>query len=190
MSIDYLVIGHITADLTPDGTVVGGTVAYSGRTAHQLGLMTNATMLYGHLETVEERVDHLVRLRTLQDRTGGFVTFIPLAFHPENTVLSFLPSTSGQLDLRALAVSRLMLDNFPHVKAFWIMITPAIAQLAQSFGADDMDGTVVEEKIIHAAGATTDQIFHQNTIISMIEEAGRIPMERDTLYEETQAVLA
>lgn len=159
-------------------------------TAHGVGLKSNATMLYGHLETVEERVDHLVRLRELQDRTGGFVTFIPLAFHPENTVLSFLPSTSGQLDLRALAVSRLMLDNFPHVKAFWIMITPAIAQLAQSYGADDMDGTVVEEKIIHAAGATTDQIFHQNTIIQMIEEAGRIPMERDTLYEETHAVTA
>ncbi len=159
-------------------------------TAHGVGLKSNATMLYGHLETIEERTDHLVRLRELQDRTGGFVTFIPLAFHPENTVLSFLPSTSGQLDLRALAVSRLMLDNFPHVKAFWIMISPAIAQLAQSYGADDMDGTVVEEKIIHAAGATTDQIFHQNTIISMIEEAGRIPIERDTLYEETHAVIA
>ncbi len=159
-------------------------------TAHGVGLKSNATMLYGHLETVEERVDHLIRLRELQDRTGGFVTFIPLSFHPENTVLDFLPSTSGQLDLRALAVSRLMLDNFPHVKAFWIMITPRIAQLSLSFGADDMDGTVVEEKIIHAAGAATDQIFHQSTIISMIREAGRVPMERDTLYEETQAVTA
>ena len=130
-------------------------------TAHGLGLKSNATMLYGHLETIEERADHLVRLRELQDRTNGFVTFIPLAFHPENTVLEFLKTTPGQLDLRALAVSRLMLDNFPHVKAFWIMITPKIAQLAQSFGADDMDGTVVEEKIIHAAGAATDQIFHR-----------------------------
>ncbi len=157
-------------------------------TAHEVGLKSNATMLYGHLETPEERTDHLIQLRELQDRTGGFVTFIPLAFHPENTPLDFLPSTSGQLDLRALAVSRLMLDNFPHVKAFWIMITPRIAQLSLSFGADDMDGTVVEEKIIHAAGATTDQIFHQDTIIAMIREAGRIPMERDTLYETTQAV--
>ena len=159
-------------------------------TAHGVGLRSNATMLYGHLETVEERVDHLVRLRELQDRTGGFVTFIPLAFHPENTALEFLPPTSGQLDLRALAVSRLMLDNFPHVKAFWIMITPRIAQLSLSFGADDMDGTVVEEKIIHAAGATTDQIFHQRTIIAMIREAGRVPVERDTLYEVTRSVAA
>ena len=152
-------------------------------TAHLAGLKSNATMLYGHLETAEERSDHLVQLRELQDRTHGFVTFIPLAFHPENTVLDFLKTTPGQLDLRALAVSRLMLDNYPHVKAFWIMITPKIAQLAQSFGADDMDGTVVEEKIIHAAGAATDQIFHKDQIIHMITESGRKPVERDTLYE-------
>ena len=152
-------------------------------TAHLAGLKSNATMLYGHLETAEERSDHLVQLRELQDRTYGFVTFIPLAFHPENTVLDFLQTTPGQLDLRALAVSRLMLDNYPHVKAFWIMITPKIAQLAQSFGADDMDGTVVEEKIIHAAGAATDQIFHKDQIIHMITESGRKPVERDTLYE-------
>ena len=151
--------------------------------AHSVGLKSNATMLYGHLETAEERTDHLIRLRELQDKTNSFVTFIPLAFHPENTVLDFLKTTPGQLDLRALAVSRMMLDNFPHVKAFWIMITPKIAQLAQSFGADDMDGTVVEEKIIHAAGAATDQIFHQDQIIGMIIEAGRKPVERDTLYE-------
>ncbi len=152
-------------------------------TAHLAGLKSNATMLYGHLETAEERSDHLVRLRQLQDKTHGFVTFIPLAFHPENTVLDFLKTTPGQLDLRALAVSRLMLDNFPHMKAFWIMITPKIAQLAQSFGADDMDGTVVEEKIIHAAGAATDQVFHKDQIIHMITESGRKPVERDTLYE-------
>jgi aminodeoxyfutalosine synthase len=152
---------------------------------HNAGLKSNATMLYGHLETVEERVDHLIRLRELQSRTGGFLTFIPLAFHPENTKLDFLPTTSGNLDLRALAVSRLMLDNFPHIKAFWIMITPKVAQMAMSFGADDMDGTVVEEKIIHAAGAATEQIFHKNTIISMIKEAGRVAVERDTLYEES-----
>ncbi len=156
--------------------------------AHEVGLKSNATMLYGHLETIEERVDHLVRLRELQDRTGGFVTFIPLSFHPENTPLDFLAPTTGQLDLRALAVSRLMLDNFPHVKAFWIMITPKVAQLSLGMGADDMDGTVVEEKIIHAAGAATDQIFHRQTIVDMIREAGRIPLERDTLYEAPQRV--
>ena len=156
--------------------------------AHEVGLKSNATMLYGHLETIEERVDHLVRLRKLQDRTGGFVTFIPLAFHPANTPLDFLPSTTGQLDLRALAVSRLLLDNFPHVKAFCIMITPQIAQMSLSMGTDDMDGTVVEEKIIHAAGACTDQIFHRQTIVNMIREAGRIPVERDTLYEVLQPV--
>ena len=155
-------------------------------TVHSVGLKSNATMLYGHLERREERTDHLIRLRELQDRTGGFVTFIPLAFHPENTKLDFLPSTPGQLDLRALAVSRLMLDNFAHVKAFWIMITPAIAQMSLSFGADDMDGTVVEEKIVHAAGAVTDQIFQMQTIIDMIREAGRTPIQRDTLYEELQ----
>jgi aminodeoxyfutalosine synthase len=155
-------------------------------TAHLAGLKSNATMLYGHLETAEERSDHLVRLRELQDRTHGFVTFIPLAFHPENTVLDFLKTTPGQLDLRALAVSRLMLDNFPHMKAFWIMITPKIAQLAQSFGADDMDGTVVEEKIVHAAGAATDQVFHKDQIIHMITQSGRKPVERDTLYENVE----
>lgn len=158
------------------------------RTVHSVGLRSNATMLYGHLETVEERTDHLIRLRELQQRSQGFVTFIPLAFHPENTRLDFLHTTPGQLDLRALAVSRLMLDNFSHVKAFWIMITPQIAQLALSFGADDMDGTVVEEKIVHAAGAPTNQMFHQNTIVRLICEAGRTPVERDTLYEELQEV--
>ncbi|KMP10959.1 radical SAM protein [Candidatus Nitromaritima sp. SCGC AAA799-A02] len=158
-------------------------------TVHSVGMKSNATMLYGHVENAEERTDHLVRLRELQDRTGGFLTFIPLAFHPENTNLDFLPGTPGQLDLRALAVSRLMLDNFSHVKAFWIMITPQIAQLSLSFGADDMDGTVVEEKITHAAGALTSQIFYKNTIANMILEAGRKPLERDTLYEETQECL-
>ena len=156
------------------------------RTVHKVGLRTNATMLYGHIENVEDRTDHLIRLRELQDETGGFLTFIPLAFHPENTRLDHLPTTPGQLDLKALAVSRLLLDNFSHIKAFWIMITPKIAQLSQSFGTDDMDGTVVEEKIIHAAGAATDQIFHKNSIIEIIFEAGRQPVERDTLYEDKQ----
>ena len=156
---------------------------------HSIGMKSNATMLYGHVENAEERTDHLIRLRKLQDKTNGFLTFIPLAFHPENTNLSFLKSTTGQLDLRALAVSRLMLDNFPHVKAFWIMITPQIAQLSLSFGTNDMDGTVVEEKIIHAAGGVTGQIFYKNTIVDMILEAGRKPVERDTLYEQTQECL-
>ena len=156
---------------------------------HQNGLRSNATMLYGHVETIKDRVDHLIKLRELQDETNGFQCFIPLAFHPENTNLSFLMGTLGQLDLRALAVSRLMLDNFPHVKAFWIMITPQIAQLSLSFGTNDMDGTVVEEKIIHAAGGVTGQIFYKNTIVDMILEAGRKPMERDTLYEQTRACL-
>ena len=156
---------------------------------HSIGMKSNATMLYGHVENSEDRTDHLIRLRDLQDRTNGFLTFIPLAFHPENTNLSFLDSTSGQMDLRALAVSRLMLDNFPHVKAFWIMITPQIAQLSLAFGTNDMDGTVVEEKIIHAAGGVTGQIFYKNTIVDMILEAGRKPVERDTLYEQTRECL-
>jgi aminodeoxyfutalosine synthase len=152
---------------------------------HSVGMKSNATMLYGHVENADDRTDHLIQLRELQDKTNGFLTFIPLAFHPENTNLSFLNGTTGQLDLRALAVSRLMLDNFAHVKAFWIMITPQIAQMSLSFGTNDMDGTVVEEKIIHAAGGVTGQMFHKNVIADMIVEAGRTPMERDTLYEQT-----
>lgn len=166
------------------GKTTGADWLDAHRTVHSVGMRSNATMLYGHLETAGERADHLIRLRELQDETGGFLTFIPLAFHPENTKLDFLHTTPGQLDLRALAVSRLMLDNFPHIKAFWIMITPNIAQLSLAFGADDMDGTVVEEKITHAAGAKTEQIFHKNIIADMIVEAGRVPVERDTLYEE------
>ncbi len=156
---------------------------------HSVGMRSNATMLYGHVENADERTDHLIRLRELQDHTNGFLTFIPLAFHPENTNLSFLRSTPGQLDLRALAVSRLMLDNFSHIKAFWIMITPQIAQLSLSFGANDMDGTVVEERITHAAGAVTEQIFYKNSMVDMIIEAGRKPMERDTLYEKKHECL-
>ncbi len=167
----------------------GGEWLHIHRTVHEVGMKSNATMLYGHIETPEERTDHLIQLRELQDAAPGFLTFIPLAFHPENTRLSHLHTTPGQLDLRALAVSRLMLDNFPHIKAFWIMITPNIAQLSQSFGANDMDGTVVEEKIIHAAGAATEQIFQRNIIVEMICEAGRRPMERDTLYEDTHECL-
>ena len=114
-------------------------------------------MLYGHVETEEDRVDHLVKLRALQDETNGFVTYIPLAFHPANTALEHIPNHAGFDDLKNIAIARLMLDNIPHIKAYWIMMTPKIAQIAQRFGSDDLDGTVVEEKIYHDAGATTAQ---------------------------------
>jgi aminodeoxyfutalosine synthase len=152
------------------------------RAAHQIGLRSNATMLYGHIETIEERVEHLLALRGLQDETGGFVAFIPLAFHPENTGLSHLPKPTGFDDLKAIAVSRLLLDNFDHIKAYWIMLSPSIAQIALRFGADDLDGTVVEEKIYHDAGATTDQFTPRAELERLIRGAGRVPVERDTLY--------
>jgi aminodeoxyfutalosine synthase len=152
------------------------------RTAHELGLHSNATMLYGHIETEEERVDHLLKLRALQDETRGFVCFIPLAFHPENTALAHLPKPTGFLDLKNIAASRLLLDNFPHIKAYWIMLTPRIAQVALRFGADDIDGTVIEEKIYHDAGATTAQGLRRSELLRLIREAGREPVERDTLY--------
>jgi len=154
------------------------------RTAHQIGLHSNATMLYGHIETDEERVEHLLALRALQDETGGFVAFIPLAFHPENTGLAHLPKPTGFTDLKTIAISRLLLDNFDHIKAYWIMLTPRVAQIALRFGADDMDGTVVEEKIYHDAGATTDQFTPRAQLERLIREAGRVPVERDTLYRQ------
>ena len=150
--------------------------------AHRIGLRSNATMLYGHVETVEERVDHLVLLREAQDETHGFVAFIPLAFHPENTPLAHIPKPTGYDDLRNIAVSRLMLDNFAHIKAYWIMMTPSIAQIALRFGANDMDGTVVEEKIYHDAGATTAEFTPRTELERLIRAAGRVPVERDTLY--------
>src|SRR5690348_2335179 len=152
------------------------------RTAHQLGLKSNCTMLYGHIENEEDRVDHLIKLRELQDDTHGFQTFIPLAFHPVNTALEHVPTTTGFLDLKMIAVSRLLLDNIDHIKAYWIMMTPRIAQIAQRFGADDLDGTVVEEKIYHDAGATTSQGLRRGELLRLIREAGREPVERDTLY--------
>jgi aminodeoxyfutalosine synthase len=152
------------------------------RTAHEVGLKSNATMLYGHVENDEDRVDHLLKLRELQDDTRGFQTFIPLAFHPENTPLQHLPKTTGMLDLKQIAVSRLVLDNFPHIKSYWQMVTPKMAQITLRFGADDIDGTVVEEKIYHDAGATTPQGLRRQDLIRLITEAGRIPFERDTLY--------
>ncbi|MGB2627347.1 MAG: aminofutalosine synthase MqnE [Candidatus Acidiferrum sp.] len=152
--------------------------------AHRIGLRSNATMLYGHVETMEERVDHLVKLREAQDDTHGFVAFIPLAFHPDNTPLSHIPKPTGYDDLRNIAVSRLMLDNFDHIKAYWVMLTPSIAQIALRFGANDMDGTVVEEKIYHDAGAHTAEFTPRSELERLIRAAGRIPVERDTLYNK------
>jgi aminodeoxyfutalosine synthase len=152
-------------------------------TAHGLGMRSNATMLYGHVETLEERVDHLVRLRETQDKTRGFVAFIPLEFHPGNTALAHLPKPTGLDALKTIAVSRLMLDNFDHIKAYWIMLTPRIAQVALRFGANDLDGTVVEEKIYHDAGATTPEGLTRAELERLIRAAGRVPVERDTLYQ-------
>jgi aminodeoxyfutalosine synthase len=150
--------------------------------AHELGIATNCTMLYGHIETLEERIDHLVRLREQQDRTGGFLAFIPLSFHPANTELEDLPATTGFDDLKTLAIARLMLDNIPHIKAFWIMVGLKIAQISTSFGVDDIDGTVVEERITHMAGATTPEALSKEDLVNMIAETGSVAVERDTLY--------
>jgi aminodeoxyfutalosine synthase len=156
------------------------------RTAHLMGLKSNCTMLYGHIETEEDRVDHLIRLRELQDETHGLQTFIPLAFHPDNTPLRHIPKTTGFMDIKEIAVSRLMLDNIAHIKAYWVMMTPKIAQIAQRFGANDLDGTVVEERIYHDAGATTEQSLRRTELLRLIREAGREPVERDTAYRPVQ----
>jgi len=171
-------VRHIICDHKIDGDEWLETA----RTAHQLGLRSNATMLYGHVENDEDRVDHMLRLRAVQDDTGGFQTFIPLAFHPANTALDHLPTTTGLTDIRQIAVSRLLLDNFSHIKAYWQMMSAKIAQISLRFGADDIDGTVVEEKIYHDAGATTPQGMRRSDLIRLIREAGREPVERDTLY--------
>jgi aminodeoxyfutalosine synthase len=179
-----------------DHKVTGEEWLEIARTAHQLGIRSNCTMLYGHVENEEDRVDHLLRLRGLQDETGGFVTFIPLAFHPDNTPLGHIPATTGFDDIKNIAAARLLLDNIPHIKAYWVMMTPRIAQIALRFGADDIDGTVVEERIYHDAGATTRQSLRRGELISLIRRAGREPVERDTLYrpvtrsETTFSVLA
>lgn len=162
----------------------------TARAAHGLGLRSNCTMLYGHIENERDRVDHLIRLRELQDETQGFVTFIPLAFHPDNTPLQHIPKTTGFDDIKNIAVARLMLDNIPHIKAYWVMMTPKIAQIALRFGADDIDGTIVEERIYHDAGATTKQGLRRAELLQLIRKAGREPLERDTLYrpvERTEA---
>ena len=152
------------------------------RTAHQMGLRSNCTMLYGTVETVEERVDHLLRLRALQDETGGFQAFIPLAFHPDNNALSHLPAPTAVDDLRVCAVARLVLHNIPHIKAYWVSLGIKTAQSALWFGADDLDGTVQEEKIYHLAGSDAPQALAAAEIVHLIRAAGRTPVERDTLY--------
>jgi aminodeoxyfutalosine synthase len=151
-------------------------------TAHGIGMKSNATMLYGHIETAEHRVDHLIKLRDLQDKTGGFQAFIPLSFHSQNTEIRKSAYTTGFDDLKTLAISRLMLDNFDHIKAYWVMLGEKIAQVSLSFGVDDLDGTVVEEKITKAAGGTTDGSMTKENIVHLIKQAGRTPVERDTVY--------
>jgi aminodeoxyfutalosine synthase len=152
------------------------------RTAHRLGLRTNVTMLYGHIETMAERVDHMLRARALQDETGGFQAFIPLAFHPDNNQMRKLPAPSGTDTLRVHAVSRLMLDNIPHIKAFWIATGLELAQTALWFGVDDLDGTVQEEKIYHMAGSATPEGMTTAGLSRLVRAAGREPLERDTHY--------
>ncbi len=150
--------------------------------AHGLGLRSNATMLYGHVERPEDRVEHLRMLRNLQDRTGGFQAFIPLAFQPLHSDLGRGRGTTGFDDLRALATARLYLDNFRHIKAYWVMLGEKVAQVSLHFGVNDLDGTVVEEKIAHEAGATSRGALTRDELMALIEEAGRVPVERDTLY--------
>jgi aminodeoxyfutalosine synthase len=152
------------------------------RIAHGLGLRSNITMLYGHIETLGERVDHMLRTRALQDETGGLQAFIPLAFHPDNNQMRKLPAPSAADTLRVHAVARLMLDNIPHVKAFWIATGVEVAQMALWFGVDDLDGTVQEERIYHMAGAVTPEFMSTSAIRRLIRAAGREPVERDTLY--------
>jgi aminodeoxyfutalosine synthase len=155
-------------------------------TAHKAGIRTNATMLYGHLENIKHRIEHMIRLRDLQDRTGGFQAFIPLAFHPLNTTIRGARYTSGIDDLKTIAVSRLMLDNFPHIKAYWVMLGEKIAQLALMFGADDLDGTIIEEKITRSAGKLAADAMTKDELINLIEKAGKVPVERDSFYNPVQ----
>lgn len=153
------------------------------REAHKLGIRTNATMLYGHIESYRDRVDHLIRLRALQDETGGFLAFIPLPYHPVNTETGG-SSTSGIDELKTIAISRLILDNFDHIKAYWIMLGEKIAQISILFGADDIDGTVIEEKITHSAGAMTKEGLTIEELREIIIKTGKTPIERDALYRE------
>jgi aminodeoxyfutalosine synthase len=154
---------------------------------HRTGLTTNATMLYGHIETIEERITHLLTLRDLQDRTSGFSAFIPLSFHSKNTKLSHIPPTTAFDDLKTIAIARLMLDNIPHIKAYWVMIGEKLAQTALFFGADDLDGTIVEERISHTAGATSAKGLTRTAMIRLITSAGLVPVERDSFYNDVTA---
>lgn len=160
------------------------------RRAHLMGMRTNVTMLYGHIETIEERVDHMLRVRALQDETAGFQAFIPLAFHPDNNQLRKLPAPSASETLRVLAVSRLMLDNVDHIKAFWVATGVEVAQTALWFGVDDLDGTVQEEKIYHMAGAPVPEGMTTSQLTRLVQAAGRVPLERDTLYRVLSPVAA
>ena len=169
-------------ELTCEKKLSGSGWIEVAKTAHKVGLHTNATMLYGHIESLEERMEHLDMLRQAQDETKGFLAFIPLSFHPRNTELSQLSRTSGVDDLKNIAVARCFLDNFPHIKAYWVMIGQKLSQIALSYGADDVDGTVKEEIITHMAGAETEQAMSREQLLRLIREAGRIPIERDTLY--------
>jgi len=152
------------------------------RVAHRMGIATNCTMLYGHVEKPIHKADHLMRLRDLEDEAPGFNAFIPLAYHPENNYMGLEYHTTGTEDLRHVAAARLVLDNIPHIKAYWVMVTPKLAQVALRFGADDLDGTVVEERIYHMAGADTVQQLSRDELERVVREAGFTPVERDTLY--------
>jgi aminodeoxyfutalosine synthase len=157
---------------------------------HDAGLISNATLLYGHVETAAERVQHMLQIRALQDQTGGFSAFIPLAFHSQNTRLDHLPPTTGFEDLKNIAVARLLLDNFEHIKAYWVMIGEKLAQVALSFGADDLDGTLIEEKISHTAGAKTAKGLSHYQMRHLIRSAGFEPVERDSFYQRVENGLA
>ncbi|MCE9638169.1 MAG: aminofutalosine synthase MqnE [Planctomycetes bacterium] len=154
------------------------------RIAHQCGVRSNSTMLHGHIERDDEKITHMLRIRELQDETGGFMTFIPLRFHPENTPIQKLGIVHGVSSVREIAIGRLLLDNVPHVKTYWIMTSLEVAQICLTAGADDIDGTVVEEKITHMAGAKTPEHVSEADLRRVIEEAGRTPVRRDTLYNE------
>ena len=160
------------------------------RIAHRLGIPSTCTMLYGHVESHEHRVDHLLRLRSLQDETGGFTAFIPLAYHPENNYMGLEYHTTGSEDLRTLATSRLVLDNIANIKAYWLMLTPKLAQVALSFGANDLDGTVIEENIYQMAGSVSGEALDRAELDRVVREAGYVPIERDTLYHHQGAATA
>lgn len=157
------------------------------RAAHKLGIPTNVTMLFGHLESYADRVDHLLAVRALQDETGGFNSFIPLLFHPQNTEFEKLTKAGGIQALKTIAAARLLLDNFRHIKSFWIMLGLPLTQMSLFFGSDDVNGTVLEEHITHEAGAGTPQFMPEEELVRLIRQAGRTPVERDTLYKPVAA---